>query len=87
MDIKQIVELALLAKASDTDDAAQCKFQISLDPKGDVDLSAVHDSLIQTGASYKPGQGPMARTEGILHARPTQLEDTHELDCFSLGKA
>ena len=75
MDIKQIVELVPLVKASDTHDAAQCKLQISLDPKSDVDLSVIHDSLIQTGAIYKPGQGPVVHMERILHAKLTQLED------------
>ncbi|CAK0884038.1 unnamed protein product, partial [Prorocentrum cordatum] len=65
MDIKQIVELAPLAKASDTHDAAQCKFQISLNPWSDVDLSVIRESLIQTGASHKPGPFASIFAEGI----------------------
>ncbi|CAK0812193.1 unnamed protein product [Prorocentrum cordatum] len=73
MDIKQNVELAPLANASDTHDAAQCKLQINLNPRSDVDPSAIHDSLIQTGARRKPGQGPMVHMERLRAHRLREI--------------
>ncbi|CAK0810769.1 unnamed protein product, partial [Prorocentrum cordatum] len=54
----------------------QCKLQVSFNPRTDLDLSVIHESLIQSGAAYKPGQGPMVHMERILHTKLTQLEDT-----------
>eukprot|EP00959_Pyramimonas_sp_CCMP1952_P260187 5440030-Pyramimonas_sp.AAC.1 len=70
--MKQIVELAPLVKVSDTHDQAMAKLQPSIN-KTDTDLSVTHEALIQTGANYKPGKGPVVHMERILH---TKLDTT-----------